>query len=60
MRQRDEVMDVTGDGRIVPEKRIEKARIIFDPLTELPTLSVEKAAPPLRSRDVDAILADFP
>jgi AbrB family looped-hinge helix DNA binding protein len=37
-----------------------KAKIILDPITGLPVLSVGRDAPVLRSKDVDEILASFP
>jgi len=41
-------------------KRSEKATIITDPLTGLPALKAPAGAPILRSKDVLAMLADFP
>jgi AbrB family looped-hinge helix DNA binding protein len=50
-------------GRIVltPHRtRSEKVRILIDPVTGLPVLSVGPDAPLLSSKQVEAILADFP
>ncbi|HVW76352.1 MAG TPA: AbrB/MazE/SpoVT family DNA-binding domain-containing protein [Alloacidobacterium sp.] len=50
-------------GRIVltpRNKRSRKARILTDPLTGLPVLSVQEDAPALSSDDVEEILANFP
>ncbi|MGB9119871.1 MAG: AbrB/MazE/SpoVT family DNA-binding domain-containing protein [Candidatus Angelobacter sp.] len=50
-------------GRIVlipQRKRPHKAKIVKDPITGLPVLSVGPAAPMLSSKEVREILADFP
>ena len=50
-------------GRITltPRKgRRRQARIICDPVTGLPVLSVGNSAPVLTTRDVEEILANFP
>jgi len=50
-------------GRITltPRKRCRRqARIISDPITGLPVLSVGDGAPVLTTRDVEEILANFP
>jgi AbrB family looped-hinge helix DNA binding protein len=41
-------------------KRMRQARIVSDPLTGLPVLSLGEDAPKLSSREVDEILANFP
>jgi AbrB family looped-hinge helix DNA binding protein len=41
-------------------KRIRPAKIIADPVTGLPVLSVGEDAPVLSSKDVDEILSNFP
>jgi AbrB family looped-hinge helix DNA binding protein len=51
------------DGRIVltPRRpRPRKVKILTDPLTGLPVLSVGSDAPRLTSVEVDEILSDFP
>jgi AbrB family looped-hinge helix DNA binding protein len=51
------------DGHIVltPRRpRPRKAKILTDPLTGLPVLSVGSDAPRLTSVEVDEILSDFP
>jgi AbrB family looped-hinge helix DNA binding protein len=62
--QAGDAMDVSVEaGRIVlmpHRKKVGKARIVSDPITGLPVLSLGKSAPVLRSRDVDELLADFP
>ncbi len=50
-------------GRIIltPLRRtLPKAKIVDDPVTGLPVLSLEGATPLLRSRDVEEILSNFP
>jgi AbrB family looped-hinge helix DNA binding protein len=50
-------------GRIVlrpRKKRPRKVRIISDLLTGLPVLSAGRDAPPLSSKEVEEILANFP
>jgi len=50
-------------GRIVltpQKKRPRPAKIIADPVTGLPVLSVGASAPVLSSKEVDEILANFP
>jgi len=50
-------------GRIVltpQRKRPYKARVVKDPITGLPVLSVGPTAPMLSSKEVREILADFP
>jgi AbrB family looped-hinge helix DNA binding protein len=50
-------------GRIVltpRKKRRYKAKIIADPVTGLPVLTVGPDAPPLTSREVAGILTNFP
>lgn len=50
-------------GRIVltPRRpRLRKARIVVDPITGLPVLSAGLEAPPLSSKQVREILAEFP
>jgi AbrB family looped-hinge helix DNA binding protein len=50
-------------GRIVltpRQRRPRRARIISDPVTGLPVLSAGVGAPPLSSREVEEILANFP
>jgi hypothetical protein len=55
-------VDIEG-GRIVLTMRSERprqAKIIADPITGLPVLSVGANAPVLSGREVDEILANFP
>lgn len=50
-------------GRIVlipQRKRPHKAKVVKDPITGLPVLSVGPSAPVLSSKEVREILADFP
>lgn len=50
-------------GRIVltpRQRRRRRAKIISDPVTGLPVLSAGAGAPPLSSKEVDEILANFP
>lgn len=50
-------------GRIVltpQNKRARRTKIITDPVTGLPVLSAEADAPTLSSKDVEAMLANFP
>jgi len=50
-------------GRIVltpRTKRPRRIRIIADPVTGLPVLSAGDDAPPLSSKEVEEILANFP
>jgi AbrB family looped-hinge helix DNA binding protein len=50
-------------GRIVLtplKKRVYKAKIVKDPVTGLPVLSVGPNAPVLSSKEVREMLADFP
>jgi AbrB family looped-hinge helix DNA binding protein len=42
------------------KKRLHKGRIINDPVTGLPVLSAGADAPVLSSKEVEAILANFP
>ncbi len=62
--QAGDTMDVSVDaGRIVlvpQRKKTLKGKIIADPVTGLPVLSVGKNAPALSSREVAESLADFP
>lgn len=51
------------NGRIVltpRRKRTHRVRIVKDPVTGLPALSAGTDAPPLTSKDVLEILANFP
>jgi AbrB family looped-hinge helix DNA binding protein len=51
------------EGRIIltPYKKSpHKVRTIIDPVTGLPVLSAGAGAPPLSSKDVEEILANFP
>jgi AbrB family looped-hinge helix DNA binding protein len=51
------------NGRIVltpRSKRVPKARIVRDPRTGLPALTVGPRAPRLTHKEVKEILADFP
>ncbi len=52
------------DGRIVlpPQKKgtRRKARIVKDPVTGFPVLTLGPGAPVLTSKEVDEILVDFP
>jgi AbrB family looped-hinge helix DNA binding protein len=51
----------SGKIVLIPQrKRPHKARIVKDPITGLPVLSVGAAAPKLSSKEVREILADFP
>jgi AbrB family looped-hinge helix DNA binding protein len=46
---------------LTPQRRaLRKARIVTDPATGLPVLSVDDDAPMLQSRQVDEILSNFP
>ena len=46
---------------LTPRKgRVRQAKIIADPLTGLPVLTLGADAPTLSSREVDEILANFP
>ena len=50
-------------GRIVlipQRKRPHRAKVVKDPITGLPVLSVSPSAPVLSSKEVREILADFP
>lgn len=50
-------------GRIVLQprkKRPHRAKIVTDPITRLPVLSVGADAPTLSSKDVEDILTNFP
>jgi len=54
---------VIEDGRIVltpPKGRSGKARIIKDPVTGFPVLTLGPNAPILATRQIKRILADFP
>jgi AbrB family looped-hinge helix DNA binding protein len=53
---------VEGDRIVLtPSKaRLRKVRIIEDPVTGLPVLTAGPDAPPLTSKQVEDILADFP
>lgn len=57
-------LDVTVEsGSIVltpRRKRIRQARIVSDPMTGLPVLTLGDDAPSLSSREVEEILANFP
>jgi hypothetical protein len=63
-RARGDPLDAKVEGdRIVltPSKaRLQKVRIIEDPVTGLPVLTAGPDAPPLTSKQVEDILADFP
>jgi AbrB family looped-hinge helix DNA binding protein len=51
------------DGRIVltpQKKRPHRVKIVTDPVTGLPALSAGPDAPPLSSKEVEEILANFP
>jgi AbrB family looped-hinge helix DNA binding protein len=51
------------DGRIVltsPAKPRQTARIVADPITGLPMLTVAPDAPILTSKDVEEMLSNFP
>jgi len=41
-------------------RRLSKGRILIDPLTGLPVLTAGAGAPPLTSKQVREMLADFP
>lgn len=62
--QAGDAIDVSVEGgRIVlipHKKKVRKAKIISDPITGLPVLSLGKSVPVLSSRDVEEMLADFP
>ena len=50
-------------GRIVLTPKVRrgaKAKIVRDPITGIPALTLGKNAPKLTSRDVEDMLADFP
>jgi AbrB family looped-hinge helix DNA binding protein len=52
-----------ADGSIVLtpcKKRAHRAKIVTDPVTGLPALSVGPSAPALSSKEVEEILASFP
>jgi AbrB family looped-hinge helix DNA binding protein len=53
---------IEGDRIVlIPRKRrARKGRIVKDPLTGLPMLTAGKGAPPLTSKQVAEILAEFP
>ena len=57
-------LDVSIDaGRIVlttQKKRRRKARIVTDPITGLPVLTLGPDAPVLTSKEVEEMLRDFP
>jgi len=42
------------------KKRSKKARIVIDPVTGFPALTLGKGAPVLTSKEVEEILANFP
>jgi AbrB family looped-hinge helix DNA binding protein len=51
------------EGRIIltpHEKSPHRVRTLIDPVTGLPVLSAGVGTPPLRSEDVEKILANFP
>ncbi|HEY4948854.1 MAG TPA: AbrB/MazE/SpoVT family DNA-binding domain-containing protein [Candidatus Acidoferrales bacterium] len=51
------------DGRIVltpRRKRPYRIKLVTDPVTGLPALSAGPKAPPLSSKEVEEILANFP
>lgn len=62
--QAGDAMEVSVEaGHIVlmlHKKKTRKAKIVADPATGLPVLSVGKNAPVLSGKDVDEILANFP
>jgi AbrB family looped-hinge helix DNA binding protein len=63
LRSGDPLDAVIEDGRIVltPRKRRSgKARIIKDPVTGFPVLTLGPKAPILTARQVKRVLADFP
>jgi hypothetical protein len=63
LRPGDPLDAVIEDGRIVltPRKRRSgKARIIKDPVTGFPVLTLGPNAPILTARQIKRILADFP
>lgn len=43
-----------------PRKAAQKAKIVADPVTGLPVLTVDNNAPVLSSKDVEEILSSFP
>lgn len=50
-------------GKVVltpPRKRRKKAKIVIDPRTGLPVLTLGPGAPVLTSKEIDEMLADFP
>jgi AbrB family looped-hinge helix DNA binding protein len=53
---------IEGDRIVlVPtKKRSRKAKIARDPVTSLPVLSIGRDAPPVTSKQVAEILAEFP
>lgn len=53
---------VTGASVVLtPHHRVSrKAKIVTDPITGLPVLSVDSNAPQLTSAEVDEILSNFP
>ena len=51
------------EGRITltpHKKQARRAKIVTDPITGLPVLAAPPGAPPLTSKEVEEILADFP
>ena len=51
------------NGRIVltpQRKRVRRVKLVTDPVTGLPALSAGPNAPPLRRKEVEEILANFP
>ena len=51
------------DGRIVltpRQKRLQRAKIVTDPITGLPVLTAGLKSPKLTSKEVEEILASFP
>lgn len=56
-----EISVEAGHIVLMPQrKKTRKGKIIADPVTGLPVLSVGKNAPALSGKDVDEILANFP
>lgn len=63
LRPGDSLDAAVQGGKVVltpPRKRRKKAKIVIDPRTGLPAITLGPGAPVLTSKEIEEILSDFP